>query len=124
MSKLSLVLLLATLLSLVLGDSAHDSWKSDLLLQGTVTSTIPPIQYWRSGFSVNPHGDIIIFSPGAGLDHHIFDAQVLPLVLSGHRVITYDPRCQGLSQVSDPTLRANCVINFDLMLQDMLAIFK
>ncbi|KAI9289526.1 Alpha/Beta hydrolase protein [Umbelopsis sp. AD052] len=90
-----------------------------MFLQGTVKSSSPPIQYWRSGFSVNPDGDIIIFTPGAGLDHHSFDAQVLPLVLAGHRVVTYDPRCQGMSQVSNTTARESCTITFDLMLQDM-----
>lgn len=115
---------LCSLLVFSTGTTSQDSWRSDLLLQGTVPSTNPPIQYWRSGFSANPDGDLIIFTPGAGLDHHLFDAQVTPLVQSGYRVLTYDPRCQGLSQVSDPVVRANCTITFDLMLQDMLFMLR
>ncbi|KAG2173724.1 hypothetical protein INT43_005144 [Umbelopsis isabellina] len=125
MHKLYILFLVITVLSIfVSGGSPDSSWATDLLLHNSLAWNDPPIQYWLSGFHHNPYGDIIILSPGAGLDHHSFDPQVLPLVIAGYRVITYDPRCQGLSQWSNPVAKSNCTITFDLMLQDMNQIFS
>lgn len=124
MHKLYIVLIVIALSVFVSGASLEGSWPSDLLLHGSLAWNDPPIHYWLSGFHHNPNGDIIILSPGAGLDHHSFDPQVLPLMTAGYRVITYDPRCQGLSQSSNPVAKSNCTITFDLMLQDMDQIFR
>ena len=53
-----------------------------------------PIHYWLSGPEDAPP---VVFSHGAMMDHHMFDAQV-PSVAERYRVITWDMRGHGSSR--------------------------
>jgi len=53
-----------------------------------------PIHYWLAGQTDKP---LIVFTHGATMDHHMFDAQVNILVQK-YRVLTWDVRGQGESQ--------------------------
>ncbi len=52
------------------------------------------LHYWMTGPESGP---VIVFSHGATLDHHSFDAQLAPLAQAGYRVITWDLRGHGSS---------------------------
>lgn len=53
-----------------------------------------PIHYWLTGPADHP---LIVFTHGATVDHHLFDAQV-PIIAQQYRVLTWDVRGHGLSQ--------------------------
>ncbi len=53
-----------------------------------------PLHYWLSGSAENP---LIVCTHGAGVDHHLFDAQIDALSQNYH-VLTWDVRGHGQSQ--------------------------
>ncbi|MFZ7101450.1 MAG: alpha/beta fold hydrolase [Peptococcaceae bacterium] len=71
------------------------------------------LHYWITG---PENGPIIVFSHGATLDHHSFDAQVLPLATAGYRVVTWDLRGHGCSAPIGPE------ITVGILADDLLAI--
>ena len=53
------------------------------------------IHYWLTG----PEGGrLVAFTPGATMDHRMFDSQVAAVVGAGYRALTWDPRGHGLSK--------------------------
>ncbi|WP_313344597.1 alpha/beta hydrolase [Sedimentibacter sp.] len=71
------------------------------------------LHYWITG---PENGPIIVFSHGATLDHHSFDAQITPLVEAGYRVVTWDLRGHGCSTPIGPE------ITVGILADDLLAI--
>ena len=53
------------------------------------------IHYWLSG---PEEGHLVAFTPGATMDHRMFDSQVSAVVGAGYRALTWDPRGHGLSK--------------------------
>lgn len=53
------------------------------------------IHYWLAG---PEQGLLVAFTPGATMDHRMFDAQVSAVVEAGYRALTWDPRGHGLSK--------------------------
>lgn len=53
------------------------------------------IHSWISG---PENGPLVVFTHGATLDHHMFDAQIEPLNAAGYRVLTWDMRGHGQSK--------------------------
>ncbi len=53
------------------------------------------LRYWTTG---PEDGPLVIFTHGASLDHHMFDAQVQPVSAAGYRVVTWDMRGHGQSK--------------------------
>jgi 3-oxoadipate enol-lactonase len=63
--------------------------------QGVVERSGSRIHYWLTG----PEEDrLVAFTPGATMDHHMFDPQVAAVVGAGYRALTWDPRGHGLSK--------------------------
>jgi pimeloyl-ACP methyl ester carboxylesterase len=71
------------------------------------------IHYWVDG---PVKGPTIVFSHGATLDHHSFDAQVSPLIENGYRVVTWDMRGHGCSTP------IGAHITIQILADDLLAI--
>lgn len=71
------------------------------------------LHYWVIG---SENGPIIVFSHGATLDHHSFDAQVSPLAAAGYQVVTWDLRGHGCSTPIGPE------ITVGILADDLLAI--
>ncbi len=71
------------------------------------------LHYWTSG---PENGPAVVFSHGATLDHHAFDAQISPLVEAGYRVLTWDLRGHGRSTPIGPE------ITVGILADDLLAI--
>jgi len=71
------------------------------------------IHYWVDGPEKGP---VIVFSHGATLDHHSFDAQVSPLIEKGYRVVTWDMRGHGCSTP------IGSKITIEVLADDLLAI--
>lgn len=71
------------------------------------------IRYWLAG---PEDGRLVAFTPGASMDHRMFDAQVPAVVAAGYRVLTWDVRGHGLSK---PIGRPFSVPN---VAEDLLAI--
>jgi 3-oxoadipate enol-lactonase len=63
--------------------------------QGVLERSGSRIHYWLAG----PEGGCLVaFTPGATMDHRMFDAQVSAVVGAGYRALTWDPRGHGLSK--------------------------
>jgi 3-oxoadipate enol-lactonase len=70
------------------------------------------LRYGDSGGS----GDAVVLTHGAGVDHHMFDAQFEALAASGQRAVVWDMRAHGGST-------PNCVpFTAELALQDLSAL--
>jgi 3-oxoadipate enol-lactonase len=54
-----------------------------------------PIHYWTGGETNAP---LVIFTHGATIDHHEWDASLLLVAAAGFRVLTWDMRGHGLSR--------------------------
>ncbi|GET35829.1 alpha/beta fold hydrolase [Microseira wollei] len=65
------------------------------------------LHYWLTGSEDKP---LIIFTHGAGVDHHEFDAQV-PFIAQEYRVLTWDVRGHGLSQLRGKEFTIRDAIN-------------
>ena len=53
------------------------------------------IHYWFAGPEQAP---VVAFTPGATMDHRMFDHQVSTVVGAGYRALAWDPRGHGLSR--------------------------
>ena len=53
------------------------------------------IHYWLTG---PQDGPLVTFTPGATMDHRMFDEQVRAVVTEGYRALTWDVRGHGLSK--------------------------
>jgi 3-oxoadipate enol-lactonase len=72
------------------------------------------LHYWLTGSEDKP---LIIFTHGAGLDRHEFDAQV-PLIAQEYRVLTWDVRGHGRSQLRGKEFTIRDALN------DLIAILE
>lgn len=63
--------------------------------EGVLERAGSKIHYWTAGPDDAP---LVAFTPGATMDHRMFDAQVGPVLGAGYRVLTWDPRGHGLSK--------------------------
>jgi 3-oxoadipate enol-lactonase len=63
--------------------------------QGVLERSGSRIHYWLSG---PEEGHLVAFTPGATMDHRMFDSQVSAVVGAGYRALTWDPRGHGLSK--------------------------
>lgn len=63
--------------------------------QGVLERSGSRIHYWLAGPERAP---LVAFTPGATMDHRMFDAQVSTVVGAGYRALTWDPRGHGLSK--------------------------
>lgn len=75
--------------SRVPADRAHFSQ------QGVLERSGSRIHYWLAG---PEHGRLVAFTPGATMDHRMFDSQVSAVIGAGYRALTWDPRGHGLSK--------------------------
>jgi pimeloyl-ACP methyl ester carboxylesterase len=63
--------------------------------QGVLERSGCRIHYWLTG---PEEGRLVAFTPGATMDHRMFDPQVAAVVGAGYRALTWDPRGHGLSK--------------------------
>jgi 3-oxoadipate enol-lactonase len=63
--------------------------------QGVLERSGSRIHYWLSG---PKEGHLVAFTPGATMDHRMFNSQVSAVVGAGYRALTWDPRGHGLSK--------------------------
>jgi 3-oxoadipate enol-lactonase len=63
--------------------------------QGVLERSGSRIHYWLAG---PEQGRLVAFTPGATMDHRMFDYQVSAVVGAGYRALTWDPRGHGLSK--------------------------
>lgn len=62
---------------------------------GTLNRSGSGIRYWLSG---PKDGPLVAFTPGATMDHRMFDRQVEAATDAGYRALTWDVRGHGLSK--------------------------
>jgi 3-oxoadipate enol-lactonase len=74
------------------------------------------LHYWLAGCENQP---LIVFTHGAGLDHREFDAQVA-FVAQEYRVLTWDVRGHGLSQLNGKAFTIRDTVNDLLALLDQV----
>ncbi len=65
-----------------------------LIQPGVLEREGTPLHYWLTG---PEHGPLVVLVHGAGVDHHMFDAQVAALA-DAYRVLTWDLRWHGSSR--------------------------
>ena len=64
-------------------------------MKGVLERSGSRIHYWLTG---PEEGRLVAFTPGATMDHRMFDPQVSAVVGAGYRALTWDPRGHGLSK--------------------------
>lgn len=88
---------------------------------GTVEKTVKrsgsTIHYWLNG---PEDGRLVTFTPGASMDHRMFDEQVSAVASAGYRVLTWDVRGHGQSKPIGEDFRVPAVVEDLLALMDHL----
>jgi 3-oxoadipate enol-lactonase len=74
------------------------------------------LHYWLTGPENRP---LVVFTHGAGLDHRQFDAQVA-FIAQDYRVLTWDVRGHGLSQLKGKAFRIRDTVDYLLALLDRI----
>jgi pimeloyl-ACP methyl ester carboxylesterase len=87
---------------------------------GTVEKTLQrsgsTIHYWLTG---PENGRLVTFTPGASMDHRMFDEQVSVVASAGYRVLTWDVRGHGLSKPIGEGFSLPAVVEDLLALMDL-----
>jgi 3-oxoadipate enol-lactonase len=87
---------------------------------GTVEKTLrrsgSTIHYWLTG---PEDGRLVTFTPGASMDHRMFDEQVSVVASAGYRVLTWDVRGHGLSKPIGEGFSLPAVVEDLLALMDL-----
>lgn len=87
---------------------------------GTVEKTLrrsgSTIHYWLTG---PEDGWLVTFTPGASMDHRMFDEQVPVVASAGYRVLTWDVRGHGLSKPIGEDFSVPAVVEDLLALMDL-----
>ncbi|WP_043430550.1 alpha/beta fold hydrolase [Cystobacter fuscus] len=78
------------------------------------------LRYADSGGEGTP----IVFTHGAGADHHMFDAQYDRLAMSGHRVVVWDMRGHGASRPNGEPFTGERACRDLIALIEHLRLFK
>jgi pimeloyl-ACP methyl ester carboxylesterase len=79
-----------------------------------------PLQYWTGGPEGGP---LVVFTHGAGVDHHSFDP-IVPVVAECYRVMTWDVRGHGLSQPMGEDFTIPLAVDDVLVILDALGYEK
>ena len=89
-------------------------------IAGTVEKTVrrsgSTIHYWLAG---PEDGRLVTFTPGASMDHRMFDEQVSVVASAGYRVLTWDVRGHGRSKPIGEDLSVPAVVEDLLTLMDL-----
>lgn len=83
----------------------------------TVQRSGSTLHYWLSG---PEDGRLVTFTPGASMDHRMFDEQVPAVASAGYRVLTWDVRGHGQSKPIGENFHVSAVADDLFALMELL----